>query len=81
MYMYMHKSNYTLANMCCSSGDVQYFNLSASNQKSQLLSPAVPCRNLQREYMPLLVERREEGGWGGSGESGEAVYNCMKLCI
>ena len=68
--MYMYKIY-----LDCSCCVVQYLSLSASNQKSQLLSPAVPCRNLQKEYMPLLVER-SEGSFSGSVELNEVESIC-----
>ena len=49
--------------MLCSWCDEQYLSLSASSQNSQLLSPTVPCRNLHRWYIPLLVESRDLPSW------------------
>ena len=49
--------------MLCSWCDEQYLSLSASSQNSQLLSPTVPCRNLHRRYIPLLVESRDLPSW------------------
>ena len=47
---------FVCAYVCCSSCEEQYLSLSASNQKSQLLSPAVPCRKRHRANIPRLVE-------------------------